>query len=55
MDERTHRASVRELLWFAHTMLGILVNERERDKEGNTDHGCPSGGIKSAFSTTIEP
>ena len=26
-----------------------------RDEEEDTDHGCPSGGIKSGFSTTIEP
>jgi len=34
---------------------GMLVSERERDREGKTDHGCPSGGIKSESSTTIEP
>jgi len=46
---------VRELLWFAQTMLKVLVSEREREGEGDTDHGCPSGGIRSGFSTTIEP
>ena len=46
---------MRELLWFAQTMLKALVSERKRDLEGDTDHGCPSGGIKSGFSTTIEP
>ena len=32
------------------------AGERKRARqEGDTDHGCPSGGIKSGFSTTIEP
>ena len=49
---------MRELLWFAHTMLArMLVSERGEAGRASddTNHGCPSGGIKSGFSTTIEP
>ena len=32
------------------------AGERKRARqEGDTDHGCPSSGVKSGFSTMIEP
>lgn len=48
--------SIRERVTVICTHDAGDSRERKRVRErGETDHGCPSGGIKSEFSTTIEP
>lgn len=54
-----YSASVKELLWFAHTMLQGSM--KASDGKVTVDsgiryyQGLPLFGIKSAFSTTIVP
>jgi hypothetical protein len=52
----TYSASVKELLWFAQTILVTkFLKQDEHAERSRTDQGRPVAGMRCAFSTTIVP